>query len=1070
MREKHDHKIGRLMPPPARGPRARRGTLSDSRLLVEEYLLRYSSGSAMRRIHPQLRRNVLEAACLEWAAITGSPPLPTPKAVDMWGLDISIKLLCNRGEGAVPPRHTTIDPLLSFVGREVVASFDDPDLLRFVPALGSRLEVLLLRVVDAYANKVRRDPREMVMQMFLAEPEGFRDPDAVRREADEYRRAFDLEVNRVRGLAEELDRRSSQPVLSSCERAQSDLDLGLVDDLIERSKMLERPRLAKRLRKTRRRISAHLRAYRSLVSAERKKITRSNRQIRDLAARIRSSLPRDPWTIEEATTSSRLIAEAEVLQNVEVNPALGELRDACARTRQRASSIVDALRSRRGRNEDRARSGLEAALQGSQQIAGETHLEHRRLVELLGESSRWLEILEALGAPVPHSQAAIVQQIRAKIAEDEERVDRLEQAIADLEAAIPQTRPEPKGVFTNGLGLHQKLKALAVAAESASQDSPHDGSLVVLHSECRRLTERARSEITRIEALACASYTERTDDLADRLSLIRITKRQQLDLLGPVEDDLLLLERAAGYFRLDPSAIQSLRITIRDLRTHYLDLASRRRARIQEVGSSAGTLEADAQTLFSSGYCSSTVADLAARVLMLDQEQVRIRQYREDEALADLVDDAMSRVEAATDSFSTVVDLRIQKMRSVVLSARERCSTIDRCTWLETDELTEIEAELAAIRDQLENLHNLEILDPPEAVAEVDAVRAQIAGLLDGYSAWLDEATAFLDQVADEAENLHTIVESMRPPQDAISSDGLIPALTTAGEYAARGIDLRDRADPFRVDPLLAHHPAFSAMDRAQRCLSDSSLILLESELQDCRSKINRCLASPIETRQENSECAATHDHLATVADVIAELECGLSTEAASQVNGWSVELIQLCERAADTMDRYKRLHATRLRTLEQIHSGLAHDPFRKLDQSSPFGVYVNTLRKRLRQVEEARKQLAALRSWRADEGFHAQFESIDRQFRAAIRRTDAVGTKLLAHLAGHRQGIEARAERLRRDSSWLTYPVAALRASRLRRRAEELAKTEARLLTEIRPKANVVQIDQHRGTRRNTA
>jgi hypothetical protein len=229
-------------------------------------------------------------------------------------------------------------------------------------------------------------------------------------------------------------------------------------------------------------------------------------------------------------------------------------------------------------------------------------------------------------------------------------------------------------------------------------------------------------------------------------------------------------------------------------------------------------------------------------------------------------------------------------------------------------------------------------------------------------------------------------------------------------------------------------------------------------------------LASPIETRQENSECAATHDHLATVADVIAELECGLSTEAASQVNGWSVELIQLCERAADTMDRYKRLHATRLRTLEQIHSGLAHDPFRKLDQSSPFGVYVNTLRKRLRQVEEARKQLAALRSWRADEGFQAQFESIDRQIQAAIRRSDSVGTKLLAHLAGHRQGIEARAERLRRDSSWLTYPVAALRASRLRRRAEELAKTEARLLTEIRPKANVVQIDQHRGTRRNTA
>lgn len=1070
MREKHDHEIGRLMPPPVRGPRARRGTLSDSRLLVEEYLLRYSSGSAMRRIHPQLRRNVLEAACLEWAAITGSPPLPIPKTVDMWGLDISTKLLCDRGEGDSPPRHTAIDPLLSFVGREVVASFDNRDLLRFVPALGSRLEVLLLRVVDAYASKVRRDPREMVMQMFLAEPEGFRDPDAVRLEADEYRRVFDLEVSRVRGLAEELDRRSSQPVLSSCERAQADLDRGLVGDLIERSEMLERPRLAKRLRKTRRRISARLRTYRSKVSTERKKITRSNRQIRDVSGRIRSSLPRGPWTAEEATISSRLYCEAEALLIVEVDPALGELRDACARTRQRASSIVDALRRRRDQNEDRARSGLATAVQESLQIGSENQLEHRRLVELLGESNLWLEILEALGAPVPHSQAAVVQEIRAKIAEYEERVDRLEKAIADLEAAIQRTGPELRDALTNGLELHCTLTACVEAAGSAVQESPDDESLADLLSEGRRLTERARAEIARIEALASASYSGRGEGLADRLSSMQITKHQQLELLTPVEGELLLLERAAGYFKLDPSVIQAPRKTMRDLRTQYSDLASRRRARVHEVRSAAGNLEADAQTMFSSGYCSSTVADLAARVRMLDQEQVRIRQYREDEALSDLVDDTMSRVETATDSFSTIVDHHIQEMLSVVASARERCSTIDRCTWLETDELNGIETELAAIKDQLQNLHNLEILDPPEVIAEVDAVRAQIAGLLDGYSTWLDEAAAFLDQVADEAENLQSVVESMRGPQDANSSGGLIPALMTASEYADRAINLRDRADPFRADPLLADHPAFAAMDRAQRCLSDTSLLLLESELEDCRSKINNCLTSPIETKQGHSECGAISDHLATVLSAVAELECGFSTEAASRAKEWSVELIQLCKRADDAMDRYKRLHASRHRELEQIHSGLAHDPFQKLDRSSPFGVFVNTLRKRIRQVEEARQQLVAHRSWHADEGLQAQFESIDRQLQAATNRTDSVGTKLLAHLADHRQGIEAKAERLRGNSTWLTFPIAALKASRLRRKAEELAKTEAWLRSEIRPNANVVQIDQHRRTQRNTA
>ena len=52
------------------------------------------------------------------------------------------------------------------------------------------------------------------------------------------------------------------------------------------------------------------------------------------------------------------------------------------------------------------------------------------------------------------------------------------------------------------------------------------------------------------------------------------------------------------------------------------------------MGFSAGTLEAEARTLFSSGYCSSTVADHAARVRILEHEQDGIRQYREDDALA----------------------------------------------------------------------------------------------------------------------------------------------------------------------------------------------------------------------------------------------------------------------------------------------------------------------------------------------------------------------------------------------------------------------------------------------------
>jgi len=1065
-----ERQVGRRVPGRAPGPRARRGTLHITRLLLEEHLLRYSPRARMRRVHPQLRRNVLGAACLEWAAITGSAPLPPSVAVPTWGFEISHRLLSGLRRSTPPPNPPETDPLRAFVGQEVVSSFDNPDILRFAPALESRLQLLLLRIVDAYATAVRRDPRELVMQRFFDEPRLFPETDALRSAADAYRGEFDEEVLRIRNHLGDIDRRSDQPIRASHQRHRAEHDLALLDDLVERAGLLEKPRLAKRLRAARRQVSTGLRAYRSLVSAERRKITSWNRQVRDLSAQVRVSLPKSPWTVEQAAASSRLIAQAEALGLPATDPEIAELHEAVAGASRRASSIFNSLTSQRTQNETLAASRLGETLEEGHQIDGRNRAECRRLVELHGEATHHIEVLGALGGSPSPQQIGRLNAIRLKITEYEKRVHRLEQAIVDLEAAIAQQRLDSREILGSGLDLCRTLTDLARAADSACLECAGDVHVADLVSRCERLIDTATREVARIEEQACVTYADKADSLSACLASMRITARQQLRDLTVIEEELSVLEGAAFHLELDPSPIEALRARCSDLRHQYSTLLSERRAQIDAVRGLASGLEIEARDVFRRESSADKAAQVAAKVRRLETSRVLIQPFRDDEALATLVDQATRLAERAGSTFSTSLERQVSALRSVAASAQERCQSIGVCSWREIDELKDLSSQLDAVRLRLEELQALALLDSRAAIAEVDAAQVKVNGLLDRYDAFLGEATAALDQIADDAGDLIRAVESVRSPQRAISTDDLPAAIRAVAVHATHAAALNEQAGTAPPDPNLAGHRVFEILRRIETTIVDARRLLLNAAAEDCRARSSRFLTSPIETKQQHSSCGSARGHLTATTAAVAELERAPSTAGPPPVHRWLVEVRDLDQRLAKVMGRYERTLEARLQALEQIRTALAHDPFRLTVRTTPFATHVSTLKKRLRQLDAARRQLAGAHSWRVDQGLAGLFEAIDGQLETAAQQADSVGARLLAHLAGLRKGIEARAARLRREASWYSAPLAVLRAARLRRKARAVAETEARLRPEIQQPTNVVRIDHHRAARRNTA